>query len=82
MKYLVLLPTIFVGGCVTTSGSYTVTAKRGDETLASNTTFIAQGSGIYTARNALCKAYPGATIITTNNETKREHSSESPYQCK
>jgi len=81
MKYLIVISTIFMSGCITTSGSYTVTATRSDGTPIP-TTIMAQGSGIYTARNAFCIAHPGATVKITNNETKEEHSSESPYKCR
>ncbi|MBB5865531.1 hypothetical protein GGR61_003182 [Xanthomonas arboricola] len=81
MKYLILLATVFLSGCVTTSGNYTVTATRADGTFIPNA-ILAQGSGIYSARNAFCKAHPGATVKITDNETKEEHLSESPYKCK
>ncbi len=81
MKYLFLVSAVLLSGCITTSGSYTVTAARADGTAMPNS-IVAQGSGIYTARNAFCLAHPGAVVTIVNNETKKEHSAESPYRCK
>jgi hypothetical protein len=43
---------------------------------------MAQGSGIYTARNAFCEAFPGATVKIIDTSTGEEYKEESPYQCK
>ena len=45
-------------------------------------TVTTQGRGIYTVRNALCQASPGATVIIRDNATGKELSGESPYQCR
>lgn len=72
-----------LSGCVTLSGTYVVTATDADNRdLASNVQVTAEGSGIYSARNALCSARPGAIIHIKDIKTGQELSSESPYTCK
>jgi len=83
MKFkLIGLATFFLIGCVTTSGIYVVSAhdannKNQDEKL----NLIAEGSGIYTARNALCQNHPKAIITIKDATTNKELKGESPYQC-
>jgi hypothetical protein len=69
-------------GCVTVKGTYVVSAhdSAGNE-LARNVRLIASGGGIYSARNALCSKYPGATININDAQTGQELKSESPYRC-
>lgn len=52
-----------LSGCVTLSGTYVVSAtdEEGHD-LSSNLRMTADGSRIYTARNALCAAHPGAVV--------------------
>ncbi|WP_313460434.1 hypothetical protein [Stenotrophomonas sp.] len=72
-----------LSGCVTLSGTYVVTATDADSRdLAPNVQVTAEGSGVYTARNALCSARPGAIIRIKDIKTGQELSSESPYTCK
>lgn len=80
MRYLPFLLAIVLSACVTASGNYTVTATKSDGTpVQANLT--AQGSGIYIARNALCEAYPGATVRIIDTSSGEEYAAESPYQC-
>ena len=72
---------LLLGGCVTTSGMYSVTATNADGTPIKQR-IMAEGSGIYSARNALCIANPGATVNIKNVENGQELKSESPYKCK
>lgn len=83
-KYsVVVIISLLMCGCLTLSGIYSVKAydKEGIE-LSKNINMIAQGSSIYSVRNALCAQHPGAKIIIIDQETKQELKSESPYQCK
>lgn len=70
-----------MGGCVTLSGNYVVSAvdAKGEEI---NTVFFAQGRQIYTARNAICAAHPKATVHIRSAETKKDLEGESPYRCR
>ena len=73
---------VLCSGCITTSGYYTLDAYNASgELLNKNVAMQAQGSGIYSARNTLCRLHPKATIIIKEIKTKEELSSESPYQC-
>jgi hypothetical protein len=70
-----------MGGCVTLSGNYVVSAvDANDEEI--NTVFFVQGRHIYTARNGICAAHPKATVHIRSAETKKDLEGESPYQCR
>jgi len=72
-----------LSGCVTLSGTYVVSATDAEgRDLSSNLRMTADGSRIYTARNALCAAYPGAVVHIKDLQTGEELRSESPYTCK
>jgi len=72
---------LLLSACVTT-GSYMISAydKNGME-LNSNLAFTAEGSGIYSVRNAICISHPGAIVKITDIKTGKELEGESPYQC-
>jgi len=72
---------LLLSGCVTLSGTYAVTAVRADGTPA-KVNIMAEGRGIYTARNAICASEPGATVTIKDARTGQELRSESPYKCK
>jgi hypothetical protein len=78
--FTVLLP-FSLAGCITLSGTYKVTATKADGT-AIPIDMMAQGSGIYTSKNAICAAYPGATVVITDAVTGQELKGESPRKCK
>lgn len=80
MKFLPLLSALFLSACITTSGNYNVTATQSDGSPV-HANVMAQGSGIYTARNAFCEAFPGATVKIIDTSTGEEYKEESPYQC-
>jgi hypothetical protein len=84
MKKLALVAVCAIfAGCVTLSGTYNVVARdpaTGADLPGPN--FMAQGSGIYSVRNALCSRNPGALIVITDTQTGQELKSESPYKCK
>jgi hypothetical protein len=82
MKYLVIFSTLFLSACVTTSGTYTLSAIDATGKSINNQSLMASGRGIYTVRNALCNNHPGATIIIKDINTGKALSSESPYQCR
>lgn len=72
-----------LAGCLTLSGDYVVTAKdRNGNPLATGLRMTAHGSGIYTWRNALCSAHPGAIVTITDLYSGKELTSESPYHCR
>lgn len=80
---LSVLATAFLNGCATTKGTYTVTpVDDNGKNLSPNLVFTAQGSGIYSARNAMCSKYKGATILIKDIKTNQELKGESPYKCK
>lgn len=71
-----------LSGCVTTSGSYTVSAQDSNgNNLTNNLNLMAVGSGIYTVRNALCQKYPKSIVVIKDAKTGENLKSESPYQC-
>jgi len=78
-----LLLAFALSGCLTLSGVYTVIAVDDNgKNLMPNVDMIAEGSGIYTIRNAFCSQFPGATIKITDRQTGAELTSESPYKCR
>jgi hypothetical protein len=70
-----------LAGCVTTSGSYRVSAVTNDG-VPVPTILNVQGSHIYSARNALCSAHRGAMVSIVDVGTGKDLSGESPYKCK
>jgi hypothetical protein len=70
-------------GCTTLAGDYAITAfdKEG-KPLTKNGQLTANGSGIYTMRNAICAKYPGAKVIIKSIRSGEEPAGESPYQCR
>jgi len=84
MKKLVLFLALgSLGGCLTLSGNYRVTATDANgQELNGGLDMIAQGSGIYPVRNGLCAVHRKAIIRITDLETGQELKSESPYKCR
>lgn len=80
MKNILFVSIVFISACVSTSGKYTLTATWPDGTKVP-TTVMAQGAGIYPARDALCEAHPGATVKIIDSESGEEFTEESPHQC-
>ncbi|WP_084307268.1 hypothetical protein [Phytopseudomonas flavescens] len=77
-----LATTVLVSGCMTLSGIYELSLQDKDgKPPGHNTRVVAQGSGIYSMRNAMCSAHPGATVIIKDAESDAELKSQSPYQC-
>jgi len=74
---------VLLSGCLTLSGVYELDAvDQSGTVLSENIRITAEGSRIYTARNALCSAYPGATIFIKSLDTGENLDGESPYRCK
>jgi len=75
--------TTLLTGCLTTSGVYKLSAfdKQG-RPVATQFNLVAQGTGIYSMRNALCAAYPGSTVYIKSTSDGENLDSESPYQCR
>ena len=70
-----------LGGCLTMSGNYKVTAV--DATGAPvKMEFTTQGRGIYSIRNAFCMNNPKGTVTIRDLDTGEELKSESPYHCR
>ncbi|WP_325435888.1 hypothetical protein [Pseudomonas nitroreducens] len=72
-----------LAGCMTLSGYYKLTAynANGDVVMGDRKN-IAEGSGIYTVRNALCGIPSVAFVVIRDNKTGEELKGESPYQCR
>lgn len=84
MKTLIALlgAVALLGGCMTLSGTYQLSLQDADgQPLPQNIKMTAQGSGIYSARNAMCSIHPHATVIIRDLESGEELKSESPYKC-
>lgn len=77
-----LLGLLALGGCKTFGGHYELDAVGPDGHKLNKRAFLAQGSGIYTVRTALCSSYPKATVIIRDVDADRELAGESPYPCK
>ena len=87
LKYLTgalaLSATLALSGCVTLSGSYKVSLQtEADGSAVNGVEMQAEGSGIYTAINALCLAHPGATVVIRDITTGAELKGESPHKCR
>lgn len=80
--YVLTILTLGLSGCVTLSGTYAISASDADgREVSSNVRMTAEGSGIYSARNAICATSPGATVRIHDIQTGKELQSESPYRC-
>jgi hypothetical protein len=82
-KTIPFLLIALLSGCVTISGNYNIKAvdDQGQDVL-NGAVLMAQGKGIYTVRNAICRANPKATVIITDLKTGQELKSESPHRCR
>lgn len=82
MKKICLIFTFVLASCVTISGTYKVYAvDSSGKPINQNLNIVAQGSRIYSVRNALCINNPGASIIIEDIKTGEELKGESGYQC-
>ncbi|MDG2524035.1 hypothetical protein P6166_01485 [Stenotrophomonas sp. HITSZ_GD] len=71
-----------LASCVTLSGTYKLRAvDEAGTDLAPHVNLTAQGSGIYTARNALCINFPGARVVIEDAQTGAALKGESGYRC-
>ncbi|HEY7885593.1 MAG TPA: hypothetical protein VIC08_11685 [Cellvibrionaceae bacterium] len=69
--------------CMTLSGTYRLAAYDNEgNPLDDSISMVAEGNGIYTARNGMCHAFPGALIRITDTNTGEELNGESPFQCR
>lgn len=72
---------LMLGGCVTLSGDYNVTAV--DVSGAPIPMVITgHGSAIYSSRNMFCQNFPKATVTIRDLNTGEELKNESPYHCR
>lgn len=78
------LPALLLSACVTLSGNYEIKAfDANGKPALTQIRSVAQGSGIYTARNAMCRVLgKDATIRIYDTDSGQELSSESPYRCR
>ena len=68
--------------CAVTSRMYRVWGQDSNgNVLTKNLNLTAQGSGIYTTRNAVCRAAPQATGIIVDQETGKNLDSDSSCRC-
>jgi len=84
MRHLIVLlcTSALLTGCMTLSGTYQLSLQDAKgQPLAQNMTMVAEGSGIYTVRNAMCSAHPDATVIIRDLNSGEELKSESPHKC-
>lgn len=83
MRTIVCIATgLVLVGCVTLSGTYTVMARdSGTGKAIPGPRITAEGSRVYTARNALCINNPKAEIVIADATTGKELGGESPYRC-
>ena len=82
MKNICLSFTFVLTACVTMSGTYKVYAIDGaGKPINQNLKITAEGSSVYSMRNALCKNNPGAKIIIEDVKTGEALKGESGYQC-
>ncbi|MCS4250104.1 MULTISPECIES: hypothetical protein [unclassified Pseudomonas] len=70
-----------LGGCVTMSGDYNVTAVDANGQPI-KMVMTSHGSAIYSSRNAFCSNFPKATVTIRDFHTGEELKSESPYHCR
>lgn len=71
-----------LAGCVVTTGTYRVWGQDNNgNVLTKGLNLTAQGSSIYTTRNAICKRYPRATVIIVDQKTGKNLDGESPFHC-
>lgn len=81
-KLLLLCLPILLSSCLTLTGTYRVKVMdENGKDLAPHLNIIAQGSGIYTTKNALCRVYPRGIIHYIDIETGKELAFESPSKC-
>jgi hypothetical protein len=83
MKKVIALFSLSLGlaGCVTVSGTYRITGVTKDGAKIPMV-FDVRGSRIYSVRNGICSAHPGATVSIVDLNTRKDLSGESPYKCK
>lgn len=80
---LLAIGSALLTGCMTLSGYYQLTAyDTNGEVVMGDRKNIAEGSGIYTVRNALCGIPSVATVVIRDNKTGDELKGESPYRCR
>jgi len=84
MRVLGILSAGFaLSGCLTLSGLYTITVVDAEgNDLRPGVSLMAEGSGIYSMRNAMCTNHPGAIVHIRDAKTGQELRSESPYKCR
>jgi|GEM_PF-506122 len=82
MKWIGILAMLSaLGGCVAFSdnGYNLKVYDPGGREINTGLNLIAQGTGVYTARNGACSAYPGATVLFTDVQSGKELK---PYKCR
>lgn len=74
---------LLLTGCITVNGDYRVVAydENGKE-LAPKVKMLAHGTGIYSSKIALCRAFPNATVRVFDLNTNQELKGESPRKCR
>jgi len=82
-KILLINIMLAMGGCVTLSGTYVISAYDSDgKLLTGNRQLMAQGSGVYTVIGGICAAYPKSIVLIKDAKTHEELKGESPHQCR
>lgn len=80
-KFWLIVPMLVLSGCMTLSGNYAISAYDNQgKLLTGKLQLTAAGSGIYSMINAICSAYPKATLIIKFTFNGEKLQGESPYQ--
>ena len=80
---LLSLSIFMLASCASPTGTYELLAfDKDNQPIITKAKIIASGSGIYTARNAICINNPLASVRIIDTKTKQDLAGESPYKCK
>lgn len=74
---------VLFAGCTAASGYSNIDAYNSSgERLTKNVSFTTAGSGLSSAINGTCLAFPKSTIIIRDTKTGEQLAGESPHQCR
>jgi len=75
---------LLLAGCAMPQGNYRIRAvdANGADLTKKLVLMTSGGRGIYTIRNGICSAYPGATVLIEDIQSGQLLEGESPYRCR